>query len=423
MEMDDVIGNAGSPPATSPALSTRLQQKRRAREKNGHVGAYNEAETGEKIDFLVKTVLNLQRSQEKISKQCLDLQHQNESLQHQSESLQHQNESLKHQNDTLQNEIHSFQNEIQNLQNEVKDLREQVSNLSTLSLPQTSQASPSSGEASHNRSWSSLFPNNSSVSPNSSASRQEKRKPFCVRISTPWNPSDTNAGDNLARYQPLNAASNRIKEALQEDNATQNVQVAGVGSTNQGYLIRFKDKQSADAAKHSTGWLEQLGHGIKIETPKFGVVVHRTPTNEITFTDDKSESIAKITGENELATKGFKIENIAWLKRKDSPLGARASLGIWFDSVQAAEWAINDGMLFGYEYVGSVEAYETKRKRCYNCQAFGHLARNCRENSRCAHCAMEHDSRDCPPGSIPRCADCNERHPTGSRECRGPIHA
>jgi hypothetical protein len=405
MEMDDVRSDAGSLVDDPPALNTRLQKRHAIKGKNSHTLLGNQAEIGTKIDFLVKTILNVQRNQENISQQCLDLQRQNE-------TLKDQNEALKRQNDY-------FQREIESLQDEVKKLQDRVSSLTAPNSPQASQSSPSTGTSSLNRSWSSLFANNSSVSPNSSASQQGKREPNCIRISTPWNPTDANVGNNLTRYLPTNAASNRIKDVLQKDSATQNVRVAGIGVTRRGYLIRFRDKQSAETAYNSTGWLQELGHRIKIDKPRFGVVVHGIPTNEVAFTDDKTESINKIMDENELAIKGFQIEDVAWLKKKEAPLGARASLGIWFNSAQAAEWAINDGMLFGDEYIGSVEAYEVKRKRCYKCQALGHLARDCKETVRCGHCAMEHDQRDCPPGSIPKCVDCNGEHPTGSRECKG----
>src|SRR5436190_22498438 len=72
------------------------------------------------------------------------------------------------------------------------------------------------------------FVNNSSVSPNSSSSRHGKKEPNCILIRTPWNPKDANAGNNLTRYVPTNAASNRIKNALQKDSVTKNVRVAGV---------------------------------------------------------------------------------------------------------------------------------------------------------------------------------------------------
>jgi hypothetical protein len=125
--------------------------------------------------------------------------------------------------------------------------------------------------------------------------------------------------------------------------------------------------------------------------------------------------------ENNLESRGFGIEEIVWLKKKDSPLGAAASLGIWFDSAEAAEWAIQDGMLFGLRYVGSIEPYKRKERRCFNCQGLGHKAWSCKERQRCGHYAAEHNKRDCPPGSTARCVDCNRNHPTGAKECQATL--
>jgi hypothetical protein len=165
-------------------------------------------------------------------------------------------------------------------------------------------------------------------------------------------------------------ASSLVAEALKKDTTTQNVQVAGIGTTRAGYLVRFKDKEAKETACKNEKWLKELGNGVKIAKPLFGVVVHRAPTNEVpTPGGQKEESIAKITQENDLSSKGFHIEEIAWLKKRDSPRGAAASLGIWFDGAEVAQWAIQDDMLFGPRYTGSVEAYKKKERRCYNCQA------------------------------------------------------
>jgi hypothetical protein len=75
----------------------------------------------------------------------------------------------------------------------------------------------------------------------------------------------------------------------------------------------------------------------KLVRPRFGAVVHRTPTEDILVQENKQGSIDKIIEENDLAEKGYKIEDVAWLKRKDKPLGRSASLGIWFDIAEAAK--------------------------------------------------------------------------------------
>ncbi|OJD11905.1 hypothetical protein AJ78_07411 [Emergomyces pasteurianus Ep9510] len=202
-------------------------------------------------------------------------------------------------------------------------------------------------------------------------------------------PSDKTE-DSLTRYLPAEEVKNRVIKALRKNKPTEAAEIVGIGTMKTGYIVRFKDEASKEAANKNSEWVRDLGDQTKVVRPRFGIVVHRTPTREVNLTVDKAGSIAKITEENELTDKRFKIVDIAWLKRKDFDLGASASLGIWFDSLEATEWAINDGMVFGHRYLGSVELYQIKKKRCHRCQTFGHLAWNCKEALRCGICTGEH---------------------------------
>ncbi|EED11754.1 hypothetical protein TSTA_109330 [Talaromyces stipitatus ATCC 10500] len=153
--------------------------------------------------------------------------------------------------------------------------------------------------------------------------------------------------------------------ALSTTKPTKDVQVAGVGTTKTGYVIRFRDAQLAEIAQNNTAWLEELGNETKLVKPQF---------KDFDLDKEKKEGIEKIMEENDLAEKGFEIKDIAWLKKKDSPLGKSASMGIWLNTPEAAESIISNGLLVGQRYIGSVEPYKVKLKRCYHCQKFGHLA-------------------------------------------------
>jgi hypothetical protein len=48
--------------------------------------------------------------------------------------------------------------------------------------------------------------------------------------------------------------------------------------------------------------------------------------------------------ENDLVAKGYHVDDIAWLESKDKPLGMSASLGMWLNTPEAAEWIINNGI-------------------------------------------------------------------------------
>lgn len=66
-------------------------------------------------------------------------------------------------------------------------------------------------------------------------------------------------------------------------------------------------------------------------------------------------------------------------------------MGIWFDSIEAAEWMLDNDLLLDQQYIGRVEKCEIKKYRCFRCQRFGHLAWSCKETPRCGHCGGQHE--------------------------------
>jgi hypothetical protein len=132
---------------------------------------------------------------------------------------------------------------------------------------------------------------------------------------------------------------------------------------------------------------------------------------------EKKQGIEKIIIENKLKEKGFKIADITWLRKKDQPLGRSASMGIWFNTPEAAKWTRQEGLLVGQRYIGSVEPYKVEKKRCHCCQGFGHLAWSCNEQVKCGYYSGQHDQRHCPPGIGPKCVDCNGDHLTSDQRC------
>jgi hypothetical protein len=198
---------------------------------------------------------------------------------------------------------------------------------------------------------------------------------------------------------------------LQSDTATQDAQVAGIGTTKTGYIIRFKNTESAEMARSNTEWLHKLGNNTRLVKPRFGVVVHRTPTEEFDIETGAAQAAEKIIADNDLADHSFHIEELAWMKAKDKALGKFASLGIWFDSQEGVDYMLRKGFLVSGQLITSVERREIKKKRCFRCQRFGHLAWSCKETPRCGHCAGQHERERCPPGVRARCLDCSREHP------------
>ncbi|EAL87807.1 uncharacterized protein AFUA_1G00950 [Aspergillus fumigatus Af293] len=178
------------------------------------------------------------------------------------------------------------------------------------------------------RSWAEVAAREPLQGPNV-APKPPKKELNCVRISTRRTPDDDEDGnDRFGTYLPTDMANAKIRSALLSTDPTKDAQVAGIGTTKTGYVIRFRDTQSAEKAQNNTEWLQELGNDTKLVRPRFGVVVHRTPTEDFDLEGNKKLGIDKLMEENDLSSKGFQIEDIAWLKKKDHPLGTSASLEV-----------------------------------------------------------------------------------------------
>ncbi|KAJ5135375.1 uncharacterized protein N7515_004653 [Penicillium bovifimosum] len=269
-------------------------------------------------------------------------------IRHQTTTIaatQNEPQEIKHNQNVLQE-----QNE--RLHEEVKALREQLESAPAVTASRT---------------WAAVVAKGGNTTPPLNHQQSEKEQ-NCVRISTqrtfvdPRNNEDSD-GNAFGRYLPTDAVNTHIRTALQSDDATQDAQVAGIGTTKTGYFIRFKNTESAEAARNNTGWLHKLGNNTKLVKPRFGVVVHRTPTEEFDLETGAAQAAEKISNDNDLAELGFHIDELAWIKAKDKALGKFASLGIWFDSAEGAEHMLRNAFLVSQHYIPYVERREIKKKR------------------------------------------------------------
>ncbi|CAN8007913.1 unnamed protein product [Ixodes pacificus] len=58
----------------------------------------------------------------------------------------------------------------------------------------------------------------------------------------------------------------------------------------------------------------------------------------------------------------------------------------------------------------TVEEYFGSPLQCYQCQRFGHIAKNCRGARRCKICAGPHHHQECSSRAEPKCANCGQGH-------------
>ncbi|KAL3251838.1 hypothetical protein ABHI18_010428 [Aspergillus niger] len=186
-------------------------------------------------------------------------------------TITHQNIAIESARTEIQ-EIKAGQEDLQKenakLQEEIQSLRSQIE-AQTLYTPKTWAAVAAAAAR-----------NTPEQPPNAIIPRLRK-EPNCVRISTAATLDEDIDNERFTRFLPTEAANPHIRTELLNAETTKEVQVAGIGTTKTGYVIRFRDAQSAETSRNNTEWLDELGNETKVVKPRFGIVVHRVSTEEL----------------------------------------------------------------------------------------------------------------------------------------------
>ncbi|KAI0996003.1 hypothetical protein K3495_g12178 [Podosphaera aphanis] len=155
-----------------------------------------------------------------------------------------------------------------------------------------------------------------------------------------------------------------------------------------------RNKGTKELMETQKDWTLKLAESAQVETPTYQVLVHDMPT---TFEPENPDHLKKIQKANESYIMGLRLRRAAWLKKNKQPGKNAGSLIIWFDQAEHADKAISKEILWGYE-IQSTEIFRSgfRSMQCFNCQAYGHIARYCTAKAKCEHCANGHNTKECP---------------------------
>jgi hypothetical protein len=103
--------------------------------------------------------------------------------------------------------------------------------------------------------------------------------------------NDNSNGSAFGRYLRTDTANTHIRTALLNRLSTQDAQVVGIGATKTGYVIWSRTPESAAAARINTEWLNELGNNMILIKQRFGVVVHRAPTEDYDLENANARAI------------------------------------------------------------------------------------------------------------------------------------
>jgi Zinc knuckle len=175
-------------------------------------------------------------------------------------------------------------------------------------------------------------------------------------------------------------------------------------------LIRFSTKAAALELVNNESFHQSFKCTANISEPKLnGIrgVIHKVDTDmtEEEITEELKRSthflVTKVTRINRTNVKGEKIPTNSVII-EFSGLVLPRSVGI-------------------YNVSRRVDVYVSKPTLCYNCQTYGHIARQCNSSRPvCGYCSERHNTADCTQqtdNAKPTCINCKGPHRPNSMEC------
>ncbi|KAL1442064.1 hypothetical protein MTO96_008069 [Rhipicephalus appendiculatus] len=166
---------------------------------------------------------------------------------------------------------------------------------------------------------------------------------------------------------------------------------------------------SVTSAKHLLSMSEVAGLGVKPYIPasytrNVGKIRHvplqYTEEQLVDFLKDfgvtSARRQARFKRQEDGAIESHPLRAVILTFREDRPMPERVHLGFTSHPVE--------------EYLGPA-------LRCYNCQRFGHLAKNCHSPRRCKICSENHDHSECKSMLQPKCANCGGNHTASYSGC------
>lgn len=154
---------------------------------------------------------------------------------------------------------------------------------------------------------------------------------------------------------------------------------------------------------------QKLGDTYKVDRPKtreHRIKVVGVDEGEYQSTDD--DIIKRVMKQNDLggSNNSFKLQ----ILRKMQVVNRRFNIIFETDSDTYNSLMIRQKMNLGWNRCWIYDDYGIVR--CYNCNKYGHLQKECKDKKTCAKCAGEHDVKDCQ-GNPVKCINCvasNEKY-------------
>lgn len=172
-----------------------------------------------------------------------------------------------------------------------------------------------------------------------------------------------------------------------------------------GVAIHASSKSDRDLLLYQLP-AESFGGGVK-HPPK-------CPTHEVVYIKGVNTSVDLHSFSEFLQKKDIFVNDIRRLTRRHT--GKPTAVVRVHCSADSAKLLLNSKLVINNSHCSTERERSVRVIRCFKCQSFGHLARNCNNTIRCEFCAGSHGEQEQCLGNV-KCVNCSSKHPSSSSKC------
>lgn len=143
---------------------------------------------------------------------------------------------------------------------------------------------------------------------------------------------------------------------------------------------------------------------IRVSLPKSATssvgVIYNVPS------DLSDEEIVDVLKEQKVS----KIQRLTYFDKQSRTRVPSKSVKLFFSCQELPDYVV-----IGFRRY-RVKVFVPKAIQCYNCQGFGHMKGECRNNTKCIKCGKSHPTEQCTAESLV-CANCKGNHASTDKSC------
>jgi len=196
----------------------------------------------------------------------------------------------------------------------------------------------------------------------------------------------------------------KAANAWLEEKGERPVKIAAVRKMGTSVKIACNSEEEAKRLK-GLEWEVVLG-GATLITPRYSIVIHgasKWAVKEATQPERTLEDVNRLP-------RGSILEIKPLLRKPKNPESPTISVVITFGSAQHADRFLTHGIYVGNRF-HKLRRYmpQCQITQCFNCQGYGHKARDCTRPVMCGRCGQGHETKSCKESNA-KCAQCKGDH-------------